>query len=508
MAHPPRLSARRRITWTYDADDRLVAETRDQADTNGDFGTRETHDYTDAFAYDLASNRMRLQHGWDADGDGKLETGEPVDSVITYTYNSRDELTAEQHDTDGDGKVDSTINYSYDDNGSMTAAGSNTYTWDLRGRMISATVDSVTTTYAYDSNGVRVKETTASDSTRYLNDANNPTGYTKAVEEWTSANGGQTWTLSRSYVLGHDVIAQADTLNGTLYLLHDGHGSTRAVLDSSGAVDEYYDYNAFSTLRNAGGQDDASEAKTRWLFGGDGVYDPGTGWTYHLARWRDGFRFVSMDSYAGDSQDPRSLHKYLYASANPATDVDPTGHFIAEAIALTGVAIQIGGAVLTAYGLAQFVVNAYEYVQATYGLMTTDASDGDRRLHYLNMQSNARQGMLFGLCEMAGGTLAMLAGGVVFRAGLAMMATGTAALVQFGNNADQYAHTFRHVQAAGLEPGLVQAAVEADLAVAASRVVAGQPFNQTIIVVGHQITYTAYRLADGTINVGRITTVP
>jgi RHS repeat-associated protein len=36
--------------------------------------------------------------------------------------------------------------------------------------------------------------------------------------------------------------------------------------------------------------------------------------------------FSQLDAYAGDVGDPRSLHRYLYAAANPWTLIDPSGH--------------------------------------------------------------------------------------------------------------------------------------------------------------------------------------
>ena len=38
-------------------------------------------------------------------------------------------------------------------------------------------------------------------------------------------------------------------------------------------------------------------------------------------------RFISMDSYLGSVDDPVSLHKYLYANANPVNYIDPSGYF-------------------------------------------------------------------------------------------------------------------------------------------------------------------------------------
>ena len=39
-------------------------------------------------------------------------------------------------------------------------------------------------------------------------------------------------------------------------------------------------------------------------------------------------RFITMDSYEGSIDDPVSLHKYLYANANPVMYSDPSGFWL------------------------------------------------------------------------------------------------------------------------------------------------------------------------------------
>jgi RHS repeat-associated protein len=123
--------------------------------------------------------------------------------------------------------------------------------------------------------------------------------------------------------LGNKVEAQSDAASGTVYFLTDGHGSTRALTNTSGAVvaGTTYDYDAYGQPLNF----TASFAKTNWLFAGDGVYDSVSGWTYHLARWRDQFRFTSPDSLILLAGAIADANLYSYAAFSPTTRIDPSG---------------------------------------------------------------------------------------------------------------------------------------------------------------------------------------
>ncbi|MXV14163.1 RHS repeat-associated core domain-containing protein [Hufsiella ginkgonis] len=78
--------------------------------------------------------------------------------------------------------------------------------------------------------------------------------------------------------------------------------------------------------------------------------------------------------------------------------------------------------------------------------------------------------------------------------------------IQFGKDANQVYHTFRHIEEAGLSRGAVQSAVEADLVNTSGAIQAGKLHTGTVNVNGTAVTYNAFKLPNGTINVGRITT--
>jgi hypothetical protein len=55
-----------------------------------------------------------------------------------------------------------------------------------------------------------------------------------------------------------------------------------------------------------------------------------------------------MDEFEGVRHDPLTLHKYLYANANPADNIDPSGHFSIAGMAMT---MAIGGIINAMVGM-------------------------------------------------------------------------------------------------------------------------------------------------------------
>ncbi len=149
---------------------------------------------------------------------------------------------------------------------------------------------------------------------------------------------------SVQYVYGLDLISQKR--NGTTrYYGYDGLGSVRYVADDAGLVVDAYTYDAFGILterkaRTSGGTwawFDISQPETpppgttptvnNYRYTGE-QWDQDLGMYYLRARYYkpDFGRFWTMDSYEGSSQDPLSLHKYLYCQGNSVNAIDPSGH--------------------------------------------------------------------------------------------------------------------------------------------------------------------------------------
>src|ERR1051325_7691170 len=102
----------------------------------------------------------------------------------------------------------------------------------------------------YDGDGNRVKETVATVTTSYLVPDQNPTGYAQVLDE---LQGG---AMVRTYSYGLELINERQTIAGTLttsFYGFDGHGSVRFLTDSTGAITDTYDYDAFGNLISSTG---------------------------------------------------------------------------------------------------------------------------------------------------------------------------------------------------------------------------------------------------------------
>jgi YD repeat-containing protein len=229
-----------RIDWVYDNLGRLVREVFDSSD--------DSLDFTDEYSFDLVSNRLEKLHDQGSDGT--------IDEAVAYTYDKNDRLLTETLDAPGAADDRFTV-YEYGEGNSGTqetrktvhagldASGPVTsdtrYRYNRQGRLWIAEIDSdgdgtvdTATGYEYNDAGIRVSQSVNGEKTLYLVDHQNPTGYAQVVAEIAAA----TQEVLRTYTLGLDVIDQATITAAAQavvnYLLYDGHGSTRGLVDALG----------------------------------------------------------------------------------------------------------------------------------------------------------------------------------------------------------------------------------------------------------------------------------
>ena len=288
----------RTVEYTYDSLYRLTSETITEGET--------TTAYT--YAYDNVSNRI-------------LKTENGVETA--YVYNALNQLVS-----------DSETSYEYDLNGNLVrvigSAHSALYEYNAENKLIKATVQngSLVTeeSYTYDYQGNRTSKTTHKSNgefeyTKYLNDNSNLTNVLCELDE----NG----TAKCVYTIGADLISQ-ERDGRTSFYLYDGHGSVTAIVNESGVVTDTYCYDAFGNLISSTGS-----TVNNYCYCGE-QFDSTTGLYYLRARYMDTStgRFITQDTYQGTINDPVSLHKYLYANANPVTYSDPSGYMSAADLTL------------------------------------------------------------------------------------------------------------------------------------------------------------------------------
>jgi RHS repeat-associated protein len=238
------------------------------------------------------------------------------------------------------------------------------FTYSLQGRINTVLNDSYTsgnlssrerTSYQYNSGFYRVHLITETGTTlspnavsetwslksetSFLADSHNHTGYTQTIRETKVENGH---TLITDYTFGNDEILQrvhgtkADgtSTDETFIFGHDGHGSVRHLSDLAGVINQvatYAAYGAVIAVHNVMAQlVGTSESSFKSTLGYSGeAWDTNVQQQYLRARFYNPVngRFDRSDDFAGNKQDPQSLHKYAYVHGDPIGHNDPTGMF-------------------------------------------------------------------------------------------------------------------------------------------------------------------------------------
>jgi RHS repeat-associated protein len=185
---------------------------------------------------------------------------------------------------------------------SIAAAGSPTVSFsiDALGRHASQTISGTETTYAYLGTSNSITTLTAGSTTYSIIDA--------VGNRLATSSGGVTGYLVPD--LHGNVAASVATGSNPSFLSafrYDAYGETCDSYNAGGnnlAVPWRYQ----GRIRES-----ASSATDLYDFGARS-YDPSLG------------AFTSFDSVSGSALNPLSLNRYLYALANPASLIDPTGH--------------------------------------------------------------------------------------------------------------------------------------------------------------------------------------
>jgi RHS repeat-associated protein len=203
--------------------------------------------------------------------------------------------------------------------------------------MSGVTVGGVTTSYLYNDAGIRVRSTTGSSTNLYLVDANNHTGYAQVLEELSVVGG----TPTRSYVIGDDVLAQAASTAS--YLLYDGHGSTRQLVNNTASVTSRYNYDAYGIMLDSS----SASPETSLRYCGE-QFDTTLNMYNLRARYYDQNtgRFNQRDTFAGSRFDPQSLHKYGYGHSDPINSRDPSGRMTVVEVVVVIAIIAVLAAIL------------------------------------------------------------------------------------------------------------------------------------------------------------------
>jgi RHS repeat-associated protein len=329
-------------------------------------GSQATYTYDDANRIDVIDNKQSgvsvTQHDYDYDANGNriqlTESNIGAAQITSYEYDDADRLVKVYYPTTinsytldkvgnreleviDTGGVLTTRDYDYNNRDQLKTITDNagldvSYDYDAAGNQTEKTENGVTTTfdytarqrvksitigaqspieYQYDHAGQRINQQNNGTEKRYLYD-----GLSLIAETNTLGN-----TIARYHYGIHHQLAETRNTQSAFYL-NDSLGTTVAITNTDGSIQNRMDYDVWGNLNQ-------ETATSQSPFGFTGyIKDDETNLYYANARYYDSFtgRFLREDPLFGNTNEPPSLHRYLYGYGNPTFYVDPDGR-LAEA---------------------------------------------------------------------------------------------------------------------------------------------------------------------------------
>ena len=189
-------------------------------------------------------------------------------------------------------------------------------------------------TNKYNGSGTRIRKSENGTATNYY--------YSQGSVLYTEDGSGKGTSLNLHGTAGNIIATGRKTGSGEGYYYYhkDPAGSITNLRDASGASIVSYQYTDFGQTSIYGNADFYNE-----ICYNEAIYDRSTGLYYLNARYYDpeDGRFLSRDSYRGDSGNPSTLHLYTYCANNPVNYEDPSGHIAISRI--------VGGIIGAAAGI-------------------------------------------------------------------------------------------------------------------------------------------------------------
>ena len=182
--------------------------------------------------------------------------------------------------------------------------------------------------YLYNGDGLRTSRDFNGDITRYVYDRGNIVLETDGDYRITATNVRDSRQLN-----------YRETGESTYFYQFNGHGDVTKLLDLSGSTIKDYSYDpygneSFSLTPSFGGnisttlwQAEESTIDNPFRYCGE-YLDLSSGFYYLRARDYDPAtqRFLTEDSYSGQTSEPLSLNLYSYCQGNPIRYIDPSGY--------------------------------------------------------------------------------------------------------------------------------------------------------------------------------------